>query len=36
IIRLRKQEPAVVEEQDTLLDIYRRALGMYRSGPVMP
>ncbi|KXV17110.1 DUF2312 domain-containing protein [Gluconobacter oxydans] len=28
IIRLRKQEPAEVEEQDTLLDIYRRALGM--------
>ncbi|MCG4254236.1 DUF2312 domain-containing protein [Acetobacter senegalensis] len=28
IIRLRKQEPAEVEEQETLLDIYRRALGM--------
>ena len=28
IIRLRKQEPADVEEQETLLDIYRRALGM--------
>nr|WP_321983309.1 DUF2312 domain-containing protein [uncultured Lichenicoccus sp.] len=28
IIRIRKQEPAEVEEQETLLDIYRRALGM--------
>ncbi len=28
IIQLRKQEPAEVEEQETLLDIYRRALGM--------
>ncbi|RFD18728.1 DUF2312 domain-containing protein [Komagataeibacter melaceti] len=28
IIRLRKQEPAEVEEQENLLDIYRRALGM--------
>jgi uncharacterized protein (UPF0335 family) len=28
IIRLRKQEPAEVEEQETLLDVYRRALGM--------
>ncbi|MCW2264136.1 uncharacterized protein (UPF0335 family) [Gluconobacter cerinus] len=28
IIRLRKQEPAEVEEQQTLLDIYCRALGM--------
>ncbi|WP_215755073.1 DUF2312 domain-containing protein [Acetobacter sp. P5B1] len=28
IIRLRKQEPADVEEQETLLDIYRRAIGM--------
>ncbi len=28
IIRQRKQEPAEVEEQETLLDIYRRALGM--------
>ncbi|WP_259650250.1 DUF2312 domain-containing protein [Gluconacetobacter diazotrophicus] len=28
ILRLRKQEPAEVEEQETLLDIYRRALGM--------
>ncbi|MCI1437084.1 MAG: DUF2312 domain-containing protein [Acetobacter indonesiensis] len=27
IIRLRKQEPADVEEQETLLDIYRRAIG---------
>jgi uncharacterized protein (UPF0335 family) len=28
LIRIRKQEPAVVEEQETLLDVYRRALGM--------
>ncbi|HTW26134.1 MAG TPA: DUF2312 domain-containing protein [Acetobacteraceae bacterium] len=28
IIRLRRQEPAEVEEQETLLDLYRRALGM--------
>lgn len=27
IIRIRKQEPAEVEEQETLLDIYRRAIG---------
>jgi uncharacterized protein (UPF0335 family) len=28
LIRLRKQEPAEIEEQETLLDVYRRALGM--------
>lgn len=28
ILRIRKQEPADVEEQETLLDLYRRALGM--------
>ena len=28
VIRLRKKEPAEVEEQETLLDLYRRALGM--------
>lgn len=28
IIAQRKQEPAEVEEQDTLLDVYRRALEM--------
>ena len=28
VIRLRKQEPAEVEEQETLLDLYRQALGM--------
>lgn len=28
VIQLRKQEPSQVEEQETLLDIYRRALGM--------
>lgn len=28
ILRQRKQKPADVEEQETLLDLYRRALGM--------
>jgi uncharacterized protein (UPF0335 family) len=28
IIRIRKQEPDEVQEQETLLDLYRRALGM--------
>ena len=28
LIALRKKEPAEVEEQETLLDVYRRALGM--------
>ncbi|WP_025886519.1 DUF2312 domain-containing protein [Asaia prunellae] len=28
IIKLRKKEPNEIEEQETLLDIYRRALGM--------
>jgi uncharacterized protein (UPF0335 family) len=28
LIRIRKQEPADVEEQEALLDVYRRALGM--------
>lgn len=28
LIRIRKQEPADIEEQETLLDVYRRALGM--------
>jgi uncharacterized protein (UPF0335 family) len=28
IIRIRKQEPADVQEQETLMDLYRRALGM--------
>ena len=28
LIRVRAQEPADVEEQETLLDVYRRALGM--------
>jgi uncharacterized protein (UPF0335 family) len=28
LIRIRKQEPAEVEEQETLLDVYRRAIGM--------
>jgi len=27
LIRIRRQEPAEVEEQETLLDVYRRALG---------
>jgi uncharacterized protein (UPF0335 family) len=28
IISIRKKEPAEVEEQETLLDLYKRALGM--------
>jgi uncharacterized protein (UPF0335 family) len=28
LIRIRKQEAGDVEEQETLLDLYRRALGM--------
>lgn len=28
LIRIRKQEPSDVEEQENLLDIYRRAIGM--------
>jgi uncharacterized protein (UPF0335 family) len=28
IIAIRRREPAEVEEQETLLDLYRRALGM--------
>ncbi len=28
LISIRKKEPAEVEEQESLLDIYRRALGM--------
>ncbi len=28
LIRIRKQQAADVEEQETLLDLYRRALGM--------
>ena len=28
LIRIRKQEPAEVEEQETLLDLYKRAIGM--------
>ncbi|RAI57038.1 DUF2312 domain-containing protein [Roseicella frigidaeris] len=28
LIRLRKKEPSEVEEQETLLELYKRALGM--------
>ncbi len=28
LIRIRRQEPADVQEQESLLDVYRRALGM--------
>lgn len=28
LIRLRKVSPAEIEEQETLLDVYRRAIGM--------
>lgn len=34
LIRIRKQEPADVEEQESLLDVYRRALGDYVSTPL--
>lgn len=34
LIRERKQEPADLEEQETLLDIYRRALGGYVDTPL--
>ncbi|MDA8050242.1 MAG: DUF2312 domain-containing protein [Rhodospirillales bacterium] len=27
LVRLRRQEPQAIEEQETLLDLYRRALG---------
>ena len=28
LLAIRKEEPSAVEEQETLLDLYRRALGM--------
>lgn len=28
VVRIRKMEPAEVESQETLLDLYRRAIGM--------
>jgi len=28
LIKIRKEDPNVVEENETLLDVYRRALGM--------
>lgn len=28
LIRIRKMEPAELEEQESLLDVYRRAMGM--------
>lgn len=28
VLRLRKTDPAVVEEMETMLDVYRRALGI--------
>ncbi|MDG6094149.1 DUF2312 domain-containing protein [Acetobacter sp. AN02] len=28
LLRLRKKDPSEIEEQETLLDIYRRAIGM--------
>jgi len=34
LIRERKQDPADVEEQETLLDTYRRALGPYADTPL--
>ncbi len=34
IIRIRKKEPHEVEEQETLLDLYKRALGMVDAPPL--
>ena len=34
LIRIRKQEPADVEEQEALLDVYRRALGRLADLPL--
>ena len=34
LIRIRKAEPAEVEEQETLLDLYRHALGMLADTPL--
>lgn len=34
LIRIRRQEPADVEEQETLLDVYRHALGMLADLPL--
>ena len=34
LIRIRKLEPAEVEEQETLLAVYQRALGEYVSTPL--
>ena len=34
LIRIRKMEPAEVEEIETLLDVYRRALGEFVSTPL--
>ena len=34
LIKIRRMEPADVEEQETLLDVYRRALGMLADTPL--
>ena len=34
LIRIRKQEPNEVEEQEALLDVYRNALGMLADTPL--
>ena len=34
LIRIRAQEPAAVEEAETLLDVYRKALGMLATTPL--
>lgn len=34
LIRIRKQEPAEVEELESLLDVYRHALGMLADTPL--
>lgn len=34
VIKLRKLEPADLDEQETLLDLYKRALGMVDAPPM--
>jgi len=34
LIRERKQDAALLEEQETLLDVYRRALGDFATAPL--
>lgn len=34
LVKDRRMDPAVLEEQETLLEVYRRALGEYASTPI--